>query len=56
MFSLQVSCVANYFEQPLDAAVAQEEEASPTSLHENTTTSLNHYGSTDWRRIICVSL
>ncbi|XP_016898415.1 phospholipid phosphatase 1-like [Cynoglossus semilaevis] len=42
-----VSCVANYFEQPLDAAVAQEEEASPTSLHENTTTSLNHYGSTD---------
>lgn len=43
---LQVFCVANFFEQPVDPVVSQE-EASPTSLQENPS-SLNHYGSTDW--------
>ncbi|KAF0034036.1 hypothetical protein F2P81_014102 [Scophthalmus maximus] len=43
---LTVVCVSNFFEQPVDAVVSQEEDASPTSLHESPS-SLNHYGSTD---------
>lgn len=52
-------CVSNFFEQPVDAVVSQEEDASPTSLHESPS-SLNHYGSTDWiwglKRQFCTSV
>lgn len=44
---LQVFCVSNFFEQPVDPVVSQEEEASHTSLQENPPNG-NHYGSTEW--------
>ncbi|XP_070759782.1 phospholipid phosphatase 1-like [Enoplosus armatus] len=43
---LTVFCVSNFFEQPVDPVVSQEEEASHTSLQENPSNG-NHYGSTD---------
>ncbi|XP_072289646.1 phospholipid phosphatase 1-like [Eucyclogobius newberryi] len=44
---LNVVCVTNFFEQPIDRAVSQEEEAaSHTSLQENPARE-NHYGSTE---------
>lgn len=44
---LQVFCVSNFFEQPVDPVVSQEEEASHTTLQESPSNG-NHYGSTDW--------
>ncbi|XP_029016697.1 phospholipid phosphatase 1-like [Betta splendens] len=41
-----VSCVSNWFTQPVDPVVSQQEEASPTSLQENPSNA-NHYGTTD---------
>lgn len=39
--------MSNFFEQPVEPVVSQEEEASHTSLQENPANG-NHYGSTDW--------
>ena len=47
---LQVFCVSNFFAQPVEPVVSQEEEeeeASHTSLQENPSNG-NHYGSTNW--------
>lgn len=46
---LQVFCVTNFFAQPVEPVVSQEEEeeASHTSLQDNPSNG-NHYGSTDW--------
>lgn len=41
-----VFCVANFFEQPVDTVVSQEEGGSPTILQE-CPSNANHYGSTD---------
>ncbi|XP_035020834.2 phospholipid phosphatase 1 [Hippoglossus stenolepis] len=41
-----VFCVSDFFEQPADAVVSQEEDSSPATLHESPSI-LNHYGSTD---------
>ncbi|KAG7490916.1 hypothetical protein JOB18_044753 [Solea senegalensis] len=41
-----VFCVSNFFKQPVNVVVSQEEEASPSGFPENPS-SLNHYGSTD---------
>lgn len=42
----QVACVSNFFEQPVEPVVSQEEDESHTSLQENPSNG-NHYGSTD---------
>ncbi|XP_056274836.1 phospholipid phosphatase 1-like [Pseudoliparis swirei] len=44
--TLTVFCVSNFFEQPVDPVVSQEEEASHTSFQENPPNG-NHYGSTE---------
>ncbi|XP_061527938.1 phospholipid phosphatase 1-like [Phyllopteryx taeniolatus] len=41
-----VFCVSNFFQQPVEAGVSQEEGGQHTSLQENPPNS-NHYGSTD---------
>lgn len=43
--TLTVFCVSNFFEQPVDPVVSQEEDSSHTSLQENPSNG-NHYGST----------
>ncbi|KAM7415990.1 hypothetical protein PAMA_018185 [Pampus argenteus] len=43
---LTVSCVSNFFEQPADPVVSQEEEDSHSMTQENPS-NVNHYGSTD---------
>ncbi|KAK2901941.1 phospholipid phosphatase 1-like [Channa argus] len=43
---LTVFCVSNFFAQPVDPMVSQQEDASPTSLQESPSNA-NHYGSTD---------
>lgn len=43
----QVACVSNFFEQPVEPVVSQEEDESHSSLQENPSNG-NHYGSTDW--------
>lgn len=47
--SLQVSCVSNSFEQPVDPVVSQDDQETHTSLQENPTNGIT-YGSTDWPR------
>lgn len=44
--SLQVSCVSNSFEQPVDPVVSQDDQETHTSLQENPTNGIT-YGSTD---------
>ncbi|XP_019744968.1 phospholipid phosphatase 1-like isoform X2 [Hippocampus comes] len=44
--SFTVFCVSNFFQQPLEVGVSQEDGGQHTSLHENPPNS-NHYGSTD---------
>ncbi|XP_015232589.1 PREDICTED: lipid phosphate phosphohydrolase 1-like [Cyprinodon variegatus] len=41
-----VFCVSNFFSQPVEPVVSQEEEASHTSLQDNPSNG-NHYGSTE---------
>lgn len=44
--SLQVSCVSNSFEQPVDPGALQDEQETHANLQENPTNGIT-YGSTD---------